>query len=75
MMLMAMNINCGGDDGAIDDDNVIPSPSPTGPLHRAFIKHVFRPRGTVKPVFQMPCDPTPAGSVGACDVICNDVVA
>ena len=43
--------NCGGNDGAIDDDNVIRSPSPAGPLHRAFRKHVFRPRGTAKPVF------------------------
>ena len=24
--------------------------------------------------FPMPCDTTPVGSVGACDVICNDVV-
>ena len=25
-------------------------------------------------IFQMPCDPTPVGSVGACDVMYNDVV-
>ena len=24
--------------------------------------------------FLVPCDTTPVGSVGACDVICNDVV-
>ena len=50
MMVVAMTVNCGGNDGAIDDDNVIRLPSPTGPLHRAFGKHVFRPRGTAKPV-------------------------
>ena len=74
MMVMAMAVSCGGYDGVIDDGNVIRSPSPTGLLHRAFRKHIFRPRGTANPVFQMPCDPTPVGSVGACDVICNDVV-
>ena len=74
MMVVAMPVNCGGNDDAIDDDNAMRSPSPTGPLHRAFRKHVFRPRGTAKPVFQMPCDPTPVGSVGACDVMYNDVV-
>ena len=25
-------------------------------------------------VFQMPCEPTPVGSVGACDVMCSDVM-
>ena len=47
---VAMAVNCGGNDGATDDGNVIRSPSQTGPLHRAFKKHVFRPRGTAKPV-------------------------
>ena len=51
MMVVAMPVNCGGNDDAIDDDNVMRSPSPTGALHRAFRKHVFRPRGTAKPVF------------------------
>ena len=51
MMVMAMTVHCGSNDGVIDDDDVIRSPSPTGPLHRAFRKHVFRPRGTAKPFF------------------------
>ena len=53
MMVVAMPVNCGGNDDAIDDDNAMRSPSPTGPLHhhRAFREHVFRPRGTAKPVF------------------------
>ena len=74
MIVMAMTVNCGGNCAANDDASEIRSPSPAGPLHRAFRKHVFRPRGTAKPVFQMPCDPTPVGSVGACDVMYNDVV-
>ena len=74
VMMVAVTVNCGGNDDVIDDDNVIRSPSPTGPLHRAFRKHVFRPRGTAKPVFQMPCDPTPVGSVGGRDVMYNNVV-
>ena len=40
MMVMAMTVNCGGNDGVIDDGNVIRSPSPTGALHLAFRKHV-----------------------------------
>ena len=55
MMVVAMTVNCGGNDGAIDDDNVMRLPSPTGPLHRAFRKHVFRPRGTAKPVLVRFC--------------------
>ena len=74
MMVVAMTVKCGGNDDAIDDDNVMRSQSPTGPLQRVFRKHVFRTRGTAKPVFQMPCGPTPVGSVGACDVMYNDVV-
>ena len=50
MMVVAMTVNCGGDDDVIDDGNVVRSPSPTGPLYRAFRKNVFRPRGTAKPV-------------------------
>ena len=49
---MAMTVNRGGNDGVIDDGNVMRSPSPTGPLHRAFRKDVFRPRGTAKPFFK-----------------------
>ena len=30
-----MTVNCGGNDGVIDDGNIMRSPSPTGPLHRA----------------------------------------
>ena len=47
---MAMIVNCGGNDGVVDDVNAIRPPSPTGLLHRAFRKHVFRPRGAAKPV-------------------------
>ena len=43
--------SCGCNRAAVGDDSAIRSPSPTGPLHRAFRKHVFRPRGTTKPVF------------------------
>ena len=39
--VMAMTVNCGDGDGAVDDDNVMRSPSSTGPLHRAFRKRVF----------------------------------
>ena len=41
----------------------------TGPLENGFSRRRSR-----KQVFQMPCDPTPVGSVGACDVICDDAV-
>ena len=51
MIVMAMTVNCGGNCAAKDDDSEARSPSPAGPLHRAFRKHVFRPRGTAKPVF------------------------
>ena len=51
MMVMAMTVNCGGGDGVIDDYNVVRLPSPTGPRHRAVGKHVFRPRGTAKPIW------------------------
>ena len=50
MIVMAMIVNCGGNDGVVDDVNAIRPPSPTGLLHRAFRKHVFRPRGAAKPV-------------------------
>jgi len=36
VMMVAVTVKCGGNDDVIDDDNVIRSPSPTGPLlHRA----------------------------------------
>ena len=52
MIVMAMTVNCGGNRAANDDDSEIRSPSPAGPFHRAFRKHVFRPRGTAKPVLE-----------------------
>ena len=73
MTVMAMTVNCGGNDGVIDGDNVVRSPSPTGPLRRAFRKHIFRPRGTAKPVLLLQTfpergwcvDPLPRAPVGA----------
>ena len=41
MMVVAMTVNCGGNDDAIDDDNVIRSPSPTGALHRGPLENMF----------------------------------
>ena len=51
IMVMAMTVDRSGNDGVIDDGNVIRSPSPTGGLHRAFRKDVFRKRGTAKSFF------------------------
>ena len=52
MMVMAMTVNCGGGDGAIDDSNVVRSPSPMGPLHRASRKQLFPGHAwDAKPVF------------------------
>ena len=51
MIVMAVTVNCGGNLAAIEDDSAKRLPSPTGPLHRAFRTHVFRPRGTTKPFF------------------------
>ena len=43
---------------------------PRGMAPRVSVLRVLR----VLRVFQTPCDPTPVGSVGACDVMYNDVV-